>query len=154
MITIKNLAIKTNNQAEKLAALYFMASKIGCKISEIILEDTIKNVCINAYPIVYYYPTYINATFNAPEDFHLVEFSELSNIDKILEKLNKPKIEVGKRYYYSNKKSFIVPISVEGSNKYVLGGCKGCDFNLYNNGEQMSEAEIIERLGSYLGFAK
>jgi hypothetical protein len=150
MLTIKNIAIKTQNQAEKLASLYFLASKIGCKVEEYTLEDTIKGIGIQSYPFVCFMFGSV-AGSSSVADYHVIGFSELSNIDSILEKLNKPKIEVGKRYYYkdSDVQEFVVPISIQNSDEYVVGGCQGNDFNLYNLGMKRTEAETIKLLADY-----
>lgn len=79
----QNIRIKINNQAEKLAALYFLAAKSGCKISDIVLKNTLNNnYYIKECPYVYVCGDIITAA--AQEDGVTVEFSDLKNFDSYL----------------------------------------------------------------------
>lgn len=152
MKTYKDIAIKTNNQAEKLAALYFLADKTGLKIYDDVLSITLVNKkAYEDFPFVYVCREdgndYVSAASRV-EDEIVVQFSELSKIDDILKNENKPKIEVGKKYFYKNG-DFVVPISIYGSNKYVLGGSTGNPFSLYSNGHQYTEREMLQELSNY-----
>jgi hypothetical protein len=77
-----NIRIKINNQAEKLAALYFLAAKTGLKISSSVLDATLNNRCIGDFCFVYSH-SMISASCKA-DNSTIVEFSDLKNFDSYL----------------------------------------------------------------------
>lgn len=81
-----NIRIKINNQAEKLAALYFLAAKSGCKISDIVLKNTLaNNSLVMQHPYVYISGEIVTATCSdVGHDITIVKFSDLKNFDSYL----------------------------------------------------------------------
>lgn len=82
------ICIKTNNQAEKLAALYFLSDLTKISIDSTILSETLNHKNIGNFPFVRISANgkYITASVTIPYGDTKVEFSDLVNIDKYITK--------------------------------------------------------------------
>ena len=82
------IGIRVNNQAEKLAALYFLNRKTNISISEIVLSSTLKEPDLEFNIVGLHYGNLISAWYEyACKDITIIPFADIHNIDSYLNKI-------------------------------------------------------------------
>ncbi len=142
-----NVVVRTNNQAEKLAALYHFAAVFDKMIENKTYNDTFANKWIKEFPIVSVMGGVVNARSKALDNELVFEFKDLAKITvDVLEKENhKFILKLGDKVKINN--SIFTVIRVES-----LFGLL-CD-NIY---QAFHRAESLESLSEMLnkdGFIK
>lgn len=143
MKTYSNIAIKTNNQIEKLAAMAFLSSKTGAKINQSVLEHTVNNQYVTEFPFVAITDnglTGVNENLPNFENYVVVDFCDINKVDEILEKENSPKLVFGKKYIHKNG-DFIIPLRTH-LDEVVFAGLFNDPFRLYSDGPRTEENAI------------
>lgn len=110
MDKLKTICIKTNGQAEELAAMLFLSKISGIEIAESVLKDAIKGIEVGEYPYIGIGSELVDAYCTHREFNKVFEFSELGKIEEWLNKPEAPVVRMGQKFGFEGETYIVAKV--------------------------------------------